>query len=177
MPPRSRKEHVPQPASISLAEGKKRLLQLITRGEAILASRPNAEAVYDTWTTACFETLKMTFGEDSSHIYTFRGESRIVYSDGFSSGYDRYQEAKDIEQLERRLGVLKVLTDEIDFQLSLQAPSNATPPVFVFWDDLHPTVVKVARPRYEAGHFADAVESVFKELNNYIKELPIGRQI
>ena len=40
-----------------------------------------------------------------------------------------------------------------------------------FWSLLHPTVVKLARPRFEAGYYADAVESTFKGLNSKVKEL------
>lgn len=40
-----------------------------------------------------------------------------------------------------------------------------------FWSLLHPEVVKLAKPRFEAGHYADAVESVFKEINSRIKKI------
>lgn len=36
---------------------------------------------------------------------------------------------------------------------------------------MHPRVVELARPRFEAGHYADAVESVFKELNAHVQSL------
>ena len=39
------------------------------------------------------------------------------------------------------------------------------------WLLLHPRVVELAKPRIESGHYADAVESVFKELNAVVKEL------
>jgi len=35
---------------------------------------------------------------------------------------------------------------------------------------MHPVVLRVAEPRMEAGQYADAVESAFKELNNAVKE-------
>jgi len=40
-----------------------------------------------------------------------------------------------------------------------------------FWDFLHPSVVDVARKRFEDGHYADSVESVFKALNKAVKTL------
>lgn len=40
-----------------------------------------------------------------------------------------------------------------------------------FWELLHPKVVEVARPRYEAGHYADAVESALKALNSNVKQI------
>lgn len=39
------------------------------------------------------------------------------------------------------------------------------------WLLLHPTVVKVAKTRFESGHYADAVEATFKELNAKIKSI------
>ena len=38
-----------------------------------------------------------------------------------------------------------------------------------YWKLLHPTVVAFAKSRMAAGHYADAVESCFKELNNVVK--------
>lgn len=37
------------------------------------------------------------------------------------------------------------------------------------WELLHPTVAALAKPRFEAGHFADAVEAVLKEVNTTVK--------
>lgn len=36
---------------------------------------------------------------------------------------------------------------------------------------MHPKVVELGKPRFIAGHYADAVESVFKELNACVKQL------
>lgn len=46
------------------------------------------------------------------------------------------------------------------------------------WMLFHPKVVKLAKGRYESGHYADAVEAVeavFKELNSRIKRLWLKR--
>ncbi len=42
------------------------------------------------------------------------------------------------------------------------------------WALLHPSVVTLAKPRFEAGHYADAVEAVLKELNSVVKLLHKG---
>jgi uncharacterized protein (TIGR02391 family) len=39
------------------------------------------------------------------------------------------------------------------------------------WALLHARVTELARPRFEAGHYADAVEAVFKELNSEVKTI------
>jgi uncharacterized protein (TIGR02391 family) len=40
-----------------------------------------------------------------------------------------------------------------------------------FWKLLHPKVSKLARPRFESGHYADAVEASLKELNTDVKSI------
>jgi len=40
-----------------------------------------------------------------------------------------------------------------------------------FWEIIHPRICSLARPRFEAGFFADAVESSFKEINDTVKRI------
>lgn len=40
-----------------------------------------------------------------------------------------------------------------------------------FWEFVHPRICAIARPRFEAGFFGDAVEASFKELNDAIKQI------
>ncbi len=40
-----------------------------------------------------------------------------------------------------------------------------------FWSFVHPRICALARPRFEAGFFADAVEASFKEINDSVKKL------
>jgi uncharacterized protein (TIGR02391 family) len=37
------------------------------------------------------------------------------------------------------------------------------------WSIMHPDVVKVAKSRFESGHYADAVEAAFKHFNQLVK--------
>jgi len=39
------------------------------------------------------------------------------------------------------------------------------------WDLIHPIVVKIARPRFESGHFADSVEAALKEVNDIVRQI------
>jgi len=41
----------------------------------------------------------------------------------------------------------------------------------VIWSLLHPKVVEVAKKRFESGHYADAAEAVFKEINDIVRKL------
>jgi len=42
------------------------------------------------------------------------------------------------------------------------------------WSLLHARIVKVARPRIEAGHYVDAVEVALKEVNSRVKQTYIA---
>jgi Protein of unknown function (Hypoth_ymh) len=48
---------------------------------------------------------------------------------------------------------------------------NLASPTQWFWQLIHPRICALARPRFEAGFFADAVEASFKELNDTIKRI------
>lgn len=73
-----------------------------------------------------------------------------------------------IEALERTKGYVlpevKRLLDQTDVDL---APT----PTDWFWDLVHPRICALARPRYDAGFFGDAVETSLKEVNDTIKRI------
>ena len=115
---------LPKPPSVSKAEGRRRLSTLIARGEALLAQRPLKEGQEDVWSTACIETVAATFGEESSHINTFIGQIRVIFSQG--QGYDQYAEKRDAERIQRRIGVLQTLIEQIDLEIGFETPPVIT---------------------------------------------------
>jgi uncharacterized protein (TIGR02391 family) len=44
-----------------------------------------------------------------------------------------------------------------------------------FWSDIHTKITSVARSRYESAHYADAVESAFKEINACVKNIVLRK--
>lgn len=40
-----------------------------------------------------------------------------------------------------------------------------------FWEFVHPRIKSLAKPRFEAGFFGDAIEASFKEVNDCVKRL------
>ncbi len=42
---------------------------------------------------------------------------------------------------------------------------------FDFWSIIHNNIASVAKKRFEDGHYADAAESAFKEINKRVKEI------
>lgn len=55
----------------------------------------------------------------------------------------------------------------------IEASDIDTPesPTQWFWEFVHPRVRALAKPRFEAGFFGDAVEASFKEVNDTIKRI------
>lgn len=43
------------------------------------------------------------------------------------------------------------------------------------WDNIHPHIISVAKCRFDNGHYADAVEAAFKEVNTRVKKIYIDR--
>lgn len=43
------------------------------------------------------------------------------------------------------------------------------------WALMHPSVVKIARPRFDSGHFADAVEAALKEVNEMVRQIVVAK--
>jgi uncharacterized protein (TIGR02391 family) len=156
----------PKPAYISKSEGRRRLVILVERGEALLAQRPLKEGQEDVWSTACIDALKATFGEDSTHIYTFIGRPQITFSEG-DDAYDYDAENRDAESIVRCVGVLRTLIEQIDLEIGFEVPPPSQTP---FWIDIHPSITRVAKARYDAGHFADCVEAALKEINTTVKD-------
>ena len=157
----------PKPPSITKADGRQRLTTLIERGEALLGQRPLKEGQEDIWSTACLETIAATFGEASSHIYTFIGQVRYGVSHGDGS-FDHYAEDSDAKSIQRRIEILNTLVEQIDLEIGFEAPSPTA--VSTFWDDIHPSITRVAKGRYEACQFADCVEAALKEINGLVKD-------
>lgn len=57
-------------------------------------------------------------------------------------------------------------------RLMEQTEIDSSPkPTDWFWDFVHPRIKSLARPRFEAGFFGDAVEASFKEVNDTVKRI------
>ncbi len=55
----------------------------------------------------------------------------------------------------------------------IEASDIDTPesPTQWFWDFVHPRICALAKPRFEAGFFGDAVEASFKEVNDAVRRI------
>lgn len=61
----------------------------------------------------------------------------------------------------------KDVSSIIRFLLSQRRKQKMT--LSSLWSLIHPEIVRVAESRMDSGHYADAVEGAFKELNNAVK--------
>jgi uncharacterized protein (TIGR02391 family) len=134
------------------------------RAVEMLRNRPLHQGDLDTWSNSTYEYIEQTFGQNSRHLSTFVGEVMMRPD----VGWDGFAEQQEAEKLSSRLRVVENLIEHIDLELSFSSP---TPVVQAedFWSRLHPSVVQASRTRFEAGHYADAVEAL-KDLNSKIKE-------
>src|ERR1700736_5398782 len=146
----------PKGPTISLAEGKRRLEAMRSKGLTMLQSRPLSESAVDTWANTAIDYIRQTFGENNHHILTFIGH-RVVRVVHGTPRYDSYAEQEDAKTMEQRIGVLGNLIELIDQELSFTTPATTPPAPEDFWSRLHPSVVQVAKPRFDSGHYADAV--------------------
>jgi uncharacterized protein (TIGR02391 family) len=60
---------------------------------------------------------------------------------------------------------------EIRRLMALNEIDAAPSPTDWFWRLVHPRINALARPRFEAGFFGDAVETSFKEVNDAVKRI------
>jgi uncharacterized protein (TIGR02391 family) len=163
--PKRRDYPEPKRPSISPEEGRRRFEVMRDKAKEMLSNRPLNESAVQTWATSCIKYIQETFGEGTSHLDTFIGPIRIRPSGG--DYYDQYAEQEDAEKLQKRINVLESLIELIDTELSFDRPPTTREDDF--WSLLHPAVTQVAKPRFMAGHYADAVEAALKDLNLRIK--------
>lgn len=67
--------------------------------------------------------------------------------------------------------VQSVVVPEARRLASISSIDQQRNPIEWFWDFVHPRVKALAKPRYEAGFFGDAVEACFKEVNDAVKRI------
>lgn len=141
----------------------------------MLEHLPISEADADTWADSTIDYIKKTFGSLTNHVGTFIGPIDISIH---GTGLDDYgpdesfrQRRRRAERLTSRIAVLGSLMSQLETDMALEAPPTPNPSAVDIWPLLHPKVQTSAKARFEAGHYADAVESALKDLNTTVKEI------
>jgi uncharacterized protein (TIGR02391 family) len=130
------------------------------------------------------ENRRLTI-DDLTKIVTFDGNPGLTRFEFHRKGY-QLDFSISMWQKDRLLGVSyhflnkleeKVITT-VEEKLSLRTLSadeveeiEDSKDKHDFWNLLHPSVVGIAKSRYESGHYADAVEAALKALNTSVKNI------
>jgi uncharacterized protein (TIGR02391 family) len=100
-----------------------------------------------------------------------RNQSSTSIATIANNGVSNFTQSPSFKSVEDIISVLRSVITRIKRNPSVvtsnpERPKNQIDQV---WALLHPSVVALAKPRFEAGHYADAVEAVLKELNSVVK--------
>ena len=63
------------------------------------------------------------------------------------------------------------MTNREPWRVSTKNGLDSPSPTDWFWEFVHPRIAALARPRFEAGFFGDAVEASYKEVNDAAKRI------
>lgn len=100
------------------------------------------------------------------------GSNKDIYCNYFEAGYlsgRTFHSAQGYSELAKVIGRVKSKIGKTSAGPDLDSSQKAA------WQMLHPKVRAIATDRFEAGHFADAVEAAFKALNSEVKSIAKGR--
>ncbi len=90
-----------------------------------------------------------------------------------NEGVSNFTHSPSFKSVEDIISVLRSALTRIKHNPDMvgQPPEKEDDKTGQVWGLLHPSVVVLAKPRFEAGHYADAVEAVLKEVNSVVKLL------
>jgi uncharacterized protein (TIGR02391 family) len=90
-----------------------------------------------------------------------------------NKGVSNFFQSPSFKSVEDIISVLRAAITRIkrNPDVVAQQPARPANQIDQVWMLLHPSVVALAKPRFEAGHYADAVEAILKELNSVVKLL------
>lgn len=87
-----------------------------------------------------------------------------LYGTPYGMGYEIRGHAIDI--INATIGVLKAHPEKFSAECRTDGG---------IWAIMHPDIVELARPRFEAKLYADAVEAAFKEINVRVKDIYVAK--
>jgi uncharacterized protein (TIGR02391 family) len=94
---------------------------------------------------------KMLFGKDNDHLTTLEDAIHLKLNDN-----------RDITLQE-----LDIMRKALLFNEPSTSVINSS---IIDWKRIHPYIINVSKKKYQDGHYADSVESAFKEVNSRIKD-------
>ncbi len=102
-----------------------------------------------------------------------RNQYSISIANIANEGVSNFTNSPSFKSVEDIISVLRSAKTRVQRNPSLvgSQPEKSISQTNQVWGLLHPSVVTLAKPRFEAGHYADAVEAVLKEVNSVVKQL------
>jgi uncharacterized protein (TIGR02391 family) len=157
------------PPSLTKKQGRHALIIMAQKGQELFDNRPVSEAAFNIWFDSTIDYIKKTYGSFSPHINNFVGQQQIQ----FGNPTEQYKENIRAKDLAHGIKILISLIDQLELDMELELPTNTTRSNSddFFWSLLHPKVISAAKTRFEAKHYADAVEAALKEFNVAGKEI------
>ncbi len=128
---------------------------------------------FDKWRRYTLASIARIFGKESPNAPNFQ---YIPYRPSIIQ-VGKTLPAEFQEAYVEGLGIAKARLESMIVEVNEYWDDDITnsTPVFLpddlggFWQLIHPVINSVSRSRFESGHFADSVESAFKEINSIIK--------
>lgn len=117
----------PRQPTVSVSESIPLLKELITRGKALLSTRPIAEAKFVVWKNHVGEALMACLGEDSDDRHSFISAGvTTVFVSGWG-GDSRDPDYYSREELAEKVAMLESIVEGLEFKAAkFVAPSAAT---------------------------------------------------
>ncbi|MEO5799633.1 MAG: TIGR02391 family protein [Gemmatimonadales bacterium] len=144
-----------------------RLQQSLAAIDGLLVDGSTAHsAAFQEWRDGTLRALRAMRGEDSPSVKAFG--SLGFWNLRVMVGRATTWNDRDQARYETDLGRTKGLLSEI-----LEEEAGIAPPAAGLggglWGLMHPEITALSKARFEAGHFADAVEAALKEVNLAVK--------
>lgn len=132
---------------------------------------PFDNARVDSAETNIRESIRTVFGQNSPEFRDH--EHHHIWHGGYNLMEDEYERQRKYEagipqtitMLEGLIARLEEKREEMGENIEKGEVSKD------FWADIHVKITSIAKPRFESTHYADAVESAFKEVNTCVKDI------
>lgn len=121
---------------------------------------------YKIWQSTTERLVQDLFNDD--YLKMFKEQRNIVFAD------PQFNKARYLEELDKRERFLTSAIKEFE-RLENDSALNIGRSVGITDYDLHPRIKEVVGTKYEDGHYAETVESAFKEVIKRVKDYIHGK--
>jgi len=147
----------PETALVLLKRQKGKIMKLVEENRF-------TEEDIEPWQTHTISLLEQALGSNVAGGY------QSAFCNWQTHVYGEDEEIEYIEDVRKALPrAINTLSQVIEYIETFAVEARQEPEEKDIWSSLHPKITEIARPRFEAGHLADAVEASFKEINDRVK--------